>query len=201
MKKRSVILTGGLLVLFIVLTILVVLGLTKEFDEVVYAMVRSLESHFFDKYFIYITKMGNETTIIGLVIVLLLLLKNKERMLVIMSTVLSVISNQIIKHIVRRPRPDVLKLIKQGGYSFPSGHSMISVAVYGLLMYFVLTKIKNKYLKYGISILLGILIISIGISRIYVGVHYVSDVLSGFILAIFELIIIIGFSKKNLRGN
>lgn len=201
MKKRKVILVIGLLVLFVILTVLVMLGLTRGFDEAVYSIVRSLECGFFDKYFIYVTKLGNESTIIILVAILLLLLRNRDRMLVFLSAIVSVASNQLIKHILMRDRPDVLKLIEQGGYSYPSGHSMIAVAVYGLLLYFVWKKIRNKYLKYGLSFLFVLLILSIGISRIYVGVHYASDVLGGFLLALVELVLIIDFSKKRFRGN
>ena len=200
MKKRLVILICGLLVLFVVLTILVVLGLTERFDEAGYLLVRSLECGFFDNYFLFVTRMGNENVIIVFIIMLLFMLKDKERILLLFSSLISVVSNQGIKHLLMRKRPDVLHLIKQGGYSYPSGHSMIAVAVYGLLIYFVCSKIKNKYLKYGLSLLLVLLIISIGISRIYVGVHYISDVLGGFLLAIIELILLICFFKY-FRGN
>lgn len=198
MKKKSIGISIILLSLFVVLTILMLLGMTKGFDTAVYELVRSLECGFFDTYFVWITKLGNESTIIILVIVLLLLLKNRYRMLMVMMPLTSVISNQAIKYTIRRPRPEVLKLIKQGGYSFPSGHSMISVAVYGLLIYWVVKNIKNKYLKYGLCTLLVLLIGSIGISRIYVGVHYASDVLGGFLLATAELMLLVNL---NLRGN
>lgn len=200
MKKRLVILICGLLVLFVVLTVLVVLGLTKRFDEAGYLLVRSLECDFFDNYFLFVTRMGNENVIIVFIIMLLFVLKDRERILLLFSSLISVVSNQGIKHLLMRKRPDVLHLIKQGGYSYPSGHSMIAVAVYGLLIYFVCSKIKNKYLKYGLSLLLVLLIISIGISRIYVGVHYISDVLGGFLLAIIELILLI-CCFKHFRGN
>lgn len=200
MKKRLVILICGLLVLFVVLTVFVVLGLTKRFDEAGYLLVRSLECDFFDNYFLFVTRMGNENVIIIFIIMLLFVLKDRERILLLFSSLVSVVSNQGIKHLLMRKRPDVLHLIKQGGYSYPSGHSMIAVAVYGLLIYFVCSKIKNKYLKYGLSLLLVLLIISIGISRIYVGVHYISDVLGGFLLAIIELILLI-CCFKHFRGN
>ena len=200
MKKRLVILICGLLVLFVVLTVLVVLGLTKRFDEAGYLLVRSLECDFFDNYFLFVTRMGNENVIIVFIIMLLFVLKDRERILLLFSSLISVVINQGIKHLLMRKRPDVLHLIKQGGYSYPSGHSMIAVAVYGLLIYFVCSKIKNKYLKYGLSLLLVLLIISIGISRIYVGVHYISDVLGGFLLAIIELILLI-CCFKHFRGN
>lgn len=182
MKKKSVIISLVLLGLFIVLSILMFCGLTRGFDTGIYNLVRCLSCDFFDKYFVFITKFGNESTVIVLVIIFLLLLKNKYRVMMLMMPLVCVISNQLLKYLVRRPRPDVLKLIEQGGYSYPSGHSMIAVSVYGLLLYFVLKQVNNKYLKYGLSFLLVLLIISIGVSRIYVGVHYASDVLGGFML-------------------
>lgn len=198
MKKKSIGVSIFLFGLFAILTILMLFGMTTSFDNAVYELVRSLECSFFDIYFVWITKLGNETTVVILVIILLLLLKNKYRMLMVGSTFTSVVSNQAIKHIIRRPRPEVLKLIKQRGYSFPSGHSMISVAVYGFLIYWVAKNIRNKYLKYGLCTLLVMVIISVGISRIYVGVHYASDVLGGFLLATAELILLINL---NHRGN
>lgn len=75
------------------------------------------------------------------------------------------------------------------GYSFPSGHSMVSMAFYGFLIYLIYNNIKNKYIKWILICSLSILIILIGISRIYLGVHYTSDVLAGFLLSISYLVI------------
>lgn len=196
MKKKAVIISLILLILFGVWTILMYFGLLSGLDTFIYNFIRSLKSDFFDTYFVFITKFGNESTIILFVVVAVLLLKNKWRMMMLEIPIISVVSNQVIKYIIRRDRPSVLKLIKQGGYSYPSGHSMIAVAVYGLLIYFVLKKVRNKSWKYGLSFLLVVLIVSIGVSRIYVGVHYASDVLGGFILATAELLLLINFTKQ-----
>ena len=77
------------------------------------------------------------------------------------------------------------------GYSFPSGHSMISMAFYGLIIYYVWKNVKNIKIRNITCILLSILILLIGISRIYLGVHYASDVLGGFIISIAYLIVFI----------
>lgn len=82
------------------------------------------------------------------------------------------------------------------GYSFPSGHSMISAAFYGFLIYLIYKKVKNKKFKITLIIVLSILIVSIGISRIYLGVHYTSDVLAGFTVSVSYLIIYTSIVKK-----
>ena len=99
--------------------------------------------------------------------------------------------NQILKYIVQRNRPEGYRLIDESGYSFPSGHSMVSTAFYGFLIYLVIKKVKNKYLKNFLVILLSILIILIGFSRVYLGVHYASDVIAGFFISIAYLILFI----------
>ena len=97
----------------------------------------------------------------------------------------------MLKHIVQRPRPTEHRIIDESGYSFPSGHSMVSAAFYWFLIYLIYKNIKNKYLKCSLITVLSLLIIMIGTSRIYLGVHYTSDVLAGFLVAISYLIIFI----------
>ena len=109
--------------------------------------------------------------------------------------------NQVIKHIIRRPRPNVLRLVEESGYSFPSGHSMVSMAFYGIIIYLVYKNVSNKYLKWILIILLSLLILSIGFSRIYVGVHYFTDVAGGFLLGLAYLIIYINIYNKRIGKN
>lgn len=200
-NKKFLILVSILLILFLAITGLVMFDMAQPFDDFVYELVRSLESDFFDKYFVFVTKFGNEIVVVVVVLLLMIMFRNKDGWLLGVLALNSALTNQIIKRIIKRPRPDVLKLIKQGGYSYPSGHSMIAIALYGYLLYYVIKRIKNKYLKYPLSIALGILIISVGVSRIYVGVHYASDVIAGFIFAIAEVMLLVNYSNKHFRGN
>ena len=75
---------------------------------------------------------------------------------------------------------------------------MVSMAFYGYLIYLIYKYVKNKYIKWGLITLLSILIVSIGTSRIYLGVHYTSDVLGGFLIAVSYLIIYISGVNKFL---
>jgi len=95
----------------------------------------------------------------------------------------------MLKFIFVRPRPFEWMLIEETGYSFPSGHAMVSMAFYGMLVYLIWqTKISLNKKKIW-TIVLSVLILLIGISRIYLGVHYVSDIIGGFTLSLSYLII------------
>ena len=144
-----------------------------------------------------ITFFGSAYFIIFLTCLLVSFIKNKKIGIMIVTNLFLISSmNIILKNIVHRPRPEGYRLIKESGYSFPSGHSMVSVAFYGFLIYLILKKVKNKKAKIIYSILLGLLIILIGFSRIYLGVHYATDVLAGGILSISYLIAFISYAKK-----
>lgn len=140
-----------------------------------------------------ITNFGGAVVLIALCLIALIFIKNKKYG-VAMTVNLAVVTliNLIIKNIVCRERPNVLRLVEETGYSFPSGHSMASMAFYGFLIYLIYTsKIKSKALKITLCTAIGVLILLIGLSRIYVGVHYASDVLSGFIISFTYLILFI----------
>lgn len=148
----------------------------------------------------FITNFGGAIYLIGIAIVLFVVIKNKKIGIAIISNLgIITILNQLLKRIVQRPRPEEFRIINESGYSFPSGHSMISMAFYGFLIYLIYKNIKNKYLKWSLITILGLLIISIGISRIYLGVHYTSDVLAGFLISISYLIIYTSIISKFIK--
>ncbi len=147
----------------------------------------------------FITNFGGTIFLITLTIVLLVLIKNKKIGISIFSNLVIVtILNQLLKAILQRSRPTEYRIVEETGYSFPSGHSMVSMAFYGYLIYLIYKYVKNKYIKWISIVLLSILVCSIGISRIYLGVHYTSDVLGGFLISMSYLVIYISAVNKFL---
>lgn len=145
----------------------------------------------------FITNFGGAIFLVIATITLFIVIRNKKIGISILSNVAIVtVLNQLIKRILQRPRPTEYRIIEETGYSFPSGHSMVSMAFYGYFIYLIYKYVKNKYVKWISIILLSLLICLIGISRIYLGVHYTSDVLGGFLIAISYLIIYISAANK-----
>lgn len=145
----------------------------------------------------FITNFGSAIFLITLTVILFILIKNKKIGLSIFSNlVIITVLNQLLKRILQRPRPTEFRIIEETGYSFPSGHSMVSMAFYGYLIYLIYKYVENKYVKWISIVLLSILICTIGVSRIYLGVHYTSDVLGGFLVSISYLILFISTVNK-----
>lgn len=92
--------------------------------------------------------------------------------------------NQGLKFIIQRPRPSGFRLVDVAGYSFPSGHSMVSMAFFGLLVWFVWKYEKDSRMRNLLCAAFSFIILMVGISRIYLGVHYATDVIAGFCLSI-----------------
>lgn len=99
------------------------------------------------------------------------------------NLVLVVVINQVLKFIIQRPRPDGFRLATASGFSFPSGHSMVAMAFFGLLAWFVWEYEQDRRLRRLYATGFALVIVMIGVSRIYLGVHYASDVLGGFCLS------------------
>lgn len=145
----------------------------------------------------FITNFGDAIFLTVLTIILFILIKNKKIGLSIFSNLVIITAlNQLLKNILQRPRPTEYRIINEIGYSFPSGHSMVSMAFYGFLIYLIYKNVKNKYLKLFLIIMLSLLIVMIGISRIYLGVHYTSDVCAGFLISISYLVLYINLANR-----
>lgn len=189
-KKWKWILLAIVLVCFIAIAEDVFEKEIMKVDIIAYnIIVENLRVGWLTKTMSIITNFGG-TYILPIICILALIITKKRRIGLAMCCNLAIISasNILLKNIVQRPRPDGYRLISETGYSFPSGHSMISTAFYGLIIYFIYKYVKNKKVKYLLCILLSALIVIIGFSRIYLGVHYASDVIAGFLVSIAYLI-------------
>ena len=181
--KTRIIIRNILVVLFIFIMILVITGLIKPIDSFVYNNL--IRNSFFDNYFLFITNMGGIIFMVIFVPTLFFVFKDFK---IIYLSLGGVGFNTIMKTLVHRKRPDINRMINERGYSFPSGHSLISSLVFGYLIYKLNNTIKNKFIKYLVIGIIVCIILSIGISRIYLGVHYFSDVLCGFLEGVIILL-------------
>ena len=167
-----------------------------EFDEIIYNFFVNHRSNTLNTFFKAITKLGNAMVILTLTILCVIFIKDKKYKILVPTNIITIIGlNILLKNIFVRPRPNQFRIIEETGYSFPSGHAMASTAFYGLLIYIAYKKIQNKTLRNTICIMLIVLILIIDISRIYLGVHYTSDVVAGTCLSIAYLIIITKISS------
>lgn len=101
-----------------------------------------------------------------------------------LNLVCVVLINQVLKYIVQRPRPDGFRLISEVGYSFPSGHSMVSMAFYGLCAWMVWTYERDRIVRWACCLSFAVTVFVVGMSRVYLGVHYASDVVAGFCVSL-----------------
>ena len=152
-------------------------------------------------FFSAVTWLGAWKLVVFLIILALALfwLKNKKEYIVsFLITVLGAeISGQLAKIIFHRTRPDG-GLETENTFSFPSGHALIAVAFYGFLVYFFWRVFKRQAQKYFFLIIGLILILLIGVSRLYLGVHFFSDVIGGYILGAIWLAVGIYVQQRNL---
>lgn len=187
------------IVLSIVVTIFVLIAeavLQKEilvFDSAIYSFLVQHRTNFLNILFKFITQFGSAIYIIVITFLCVIFIKNKKyKKTIPLNLVVITWLNLLMKNIFLRPRPNELRIIEETGFSFPSGHSMVSMAFYGYFIYLICKNMKNKYLKYTLCALLSILILLIGLSRIYLGVHYASDVVAGLCFSMAYLIFMIG---------
>jgi len=171
----------------------------------------NLISHFrtpeLSQFMLFITYLAQGEIVTVAVIFSLIILILLRKWSYIRSLLIFVIGGElfvwIIKNIIDRPRPPLTEaLVTETSYSFPSGHSFIAIAFYGLIIFFLFDSFKKKYLKI-LSLVLGIiLVILIGASRIYLGAHWPSDVLASYTsgLAWLTIIITITHIKKKFNS-
>lgn len=154
------------------------------FDQTLTKVVRSSYPTL-NSFFIWYTKFANPITVTVLTLSLVFLFLQRkyyaETLWLLINTVFFAgVANSAIKHLFMRARPTLEHLVTETSYSFPSGHSTASVLLYGTILLLLPQFIKKRTIYVPLQIVLGVSIFIIGVSRIYLGVHYPSDVVGGF---------------------
>lgn len=168
------------LVLFIADYLLIVNGWMKIIDQFVFESLRFFASDQLTEIFKIITNLGSFWGIL-IVIFLVFLVNRKVSYIYLGASIIQTSLNRVIKAIVRRPRPNVDVFIRESNFSFPSGHAMAITCLYGLLIYY-LYKSEIRYRKLLIVICV-LIIVLVSLSRVYLGVHYFSDIIGGILLS------------------
>lgn len=193
-KNIKWVILGILLVLFALISVFMVKDKINVYDNYIYNIISKTISPAMTTIVKVITNFANPIIIVvfGLIFSYIVGIKKKDRktaILFCLNLVIVSLLNYLLKNIFTRTRPELINIIAESGYSFPSGHSSIAMAMYGYLIYLVNTRCSNRKVKLVTTILLSILILLIGVSRVYLGVHYASDVTAAFLLFLGYLIV------------
>ncbi|MFC0522763.1 phosphatase PAP2 family protein [Pontibacillus salicampi] len=166
-------------------------------DQVVQNQVNSFQTPWLNTAFRYITEAGSVLwlTIVSVIIAVFLLFSSNKSMWNVIYFAIGMLGISLMTKLLKvgfeRQRPDVLDQYDGTGFSFPSGHATGSLLLYGFLIYFVSLSPWNRIWKTIVNIMLTVLILLIGLSRVYLGVHYVTDIAAGFLLGLSWLIMCI----------
>lgn len=174
----------GATVLFVVVVVFVTTGTTQQFDTAILTAIHSHSSPFLDALVPKLTQAG-EALLVGVVAVMvtvgLLYARRFSDAVIVGCGVLGALAlNYVIKQLFERPRPELWeRLVTETSYSFPSGHATASAAL-ALVMVAVLWHTKWRW--HGI-VLAAVYMFVVGLTRLYLGVHYPSDVIAGWCVA------------------
>ena len=200
MKKNKLRVFITLIIVFILNTILVVTGKYLSFDNFIHHSVIKLHSEVTTKVMKGLTFCGSTSFIVGLAcgLFIIFLIKKRKNLAFTSVSVLivSTIINNVVKLIIRRPRPAYMPIGLEKSFSYPSGHTMASVTLYGFLIYLIIKSNYPKRYKVFYSCIFSLLIMGVGISRIYLGAHYFSDVFGGMILSLSILVLFAFINDK-----
>lgn len=199
LKKKlhmyEIVCTVLLLCAFSIIAWRVHFGGVTTIDEYVKGMVAGLQTESSLTFFRYVTKLGSGSGIVIVLVVSLCLFWKKRYYVAMVIYPLSILSthliNKGIKAIVKRDRPTINEALDALGYSFPSGHAMLSIVTYGFLVYIIAANVKSVAVKCFVTILAIVFIVLIGLSRIILSVHYPTDILAGYCMSGVILIIAI----------
>lgn len=197
--KKKVFVIGGIIIglsfcLLIKLANFLKIGVLTDFDYKIADLISNFWHPALIKIFSFITFFGDIRVVAVLLIlaVAIFLIKNKKlySLILFIAFLAGEISSFFTKNIFERQRPPFDGLLTDSwGFSFPSGHVLRSIIFYGFIAYFIARDLNSKFFKIIVYFLAAVLIIGVGFSRIYLGVHWLSDVLAGYLFGLIWLII------------
>lgn len=176
------------LILFVIDYLLIHYDIIKPIDKYIYGLTQMMRCELMTDFFKACSFLGSTYFYVSAIVILVIVKSRKDLYTGIHLLIIQGI-NRIIKFIVKRPRPpQIYHLVVETNYSFPSGHSMSAMAGYGLFI----IELKNSGFKYRkvLMVILGLMIFFIGLSRIYLGVHYFSDVIGGYLISLSYLLFV-----------
>lgn len=197
MKNKKLYLIIFLGIIFSIISFLVLNKKDMYIDNYIYQIISGCKCDTLTYIIKFITYLGSAVVVISINLLILIVLKNKKYGLFLALDLICItIFQLILKNIFCRTRPIGIGLIEEDGYSFPSGHTLTSVSFYGLLIYFIYnSNINKRYKKILITLLVSIIFL-VGFSRIYLGVHYFTDVIGAISFSIIYITIYINIIKK-----
>ncbi|MGV3541109.1 MAG: phosphatase PAP2 family protein [Rufibacter sp.] len=172
----------------------------KDLDLAAFALAGDITTPETTNFMYFVTFFGSKNFLVyaSLGLALLFFLFQRWRfysLKVIAISATTTLFNQTMKWLFDRPRPETA-FLEQSGNSFPSGHAMIGGAFWGLMIYLIWTNVRQKWLRWALSMVIAIWIFLIGFSRVYLNVHYASDVLAGWSAGLFWLMIALFLLKR-----
>lgn len=160
-------------------------GYIVSFDMAIIHAVRSCTSSALSQVMMVVTELGAMPfyVVFGGIITIIFCLRRHilAGIMLVVCSGGSGLMTLVIKSIVMRMRPDMMPVVIETGYSFPSGHSVTAVCFYGYLAFLCYRYGSSNMIRYGGIVINAMMIVLIGISRIYLGVHYPTDVIGGYV--------------------
>ena len=198
------------IVVFLWLSAQIRQGDEMYFDQAAFAYLDRLATPVMTAFMVFMSFLGSASFISGAAIALIVyfLFVKRHRWFSLKVPVIAVGSislNLVTKFFFDRPRPVLPHLVEASGLSFPSGHSMVSASFYGLIIYLIWHNIEKPWLRNLLIALCTVIILLVGVSRVYLHVHYATDVMAGFsagflwvILAVYGLRRLEQYSRRNI---
>ncbi|MBD1379042.1 phosphatase PAP2 family protein [Metabacillus arenae] len=184
-------------------------SMVMKWDDQIILFFEEVRTPFLTNFFTIMTEIGSIKFTLPFLLLIILFFMWKRYFFESLFLILGYVGvrqfNFLLKELYERDRPDFDSLIGAAHYSFPSGHAMNSAAIFTLITFFVFQKWSvSKPVIISSSILIALFILSIGLSRVYLGVHYLTDITAGFcsgIVWFFMIKFVYLWFYKNFRQN